>query len=193
MWSFFCGCTTHIQSVPISYSTPPVSAVCLLSDRCAFSFARVHFVQTPWLSRANQCCHKAKSGKWFSTLAIIIDEYCGSRPSSKHMHIILKGTSSHAVVLWVRGPDSCSYSGLALVFNRLCFTCFVSCRDAQSSFWLGPQVSRDDEVEPAGSRICPGHFLSPDICYEFIVCQVRQKVSLQFPSHSLVAPLDIVA
>ena len=46
--------------VPISYQseiqpefTPPVSAFCLFSERCAFSFAWFHFFQTPWLSRAS--------------------------------------------------------------------------------------------------------------------------------------------
>ena len=51
--------------VPISYqseiqpeSTPPVSAFCLFSERCAFSFACFHFFQTPWLSRASSTVTK---------------------------------------------------------------------------------------------------------------------------------------
>ena len=64
--------------VPISYQseiqpefTPPVSAFCLFSERCAFSFACFHFFQTPWLSRASSTVTKPNRENWFCTWTMI--------------------------------------------------------------------------------------------------------------------------
>ena len=80
--------------MPISYQseiqpefTPPVSAFCLFSERCAFSFACFHFFQTPWLSRASSTVTKPNRDK-----QQLVDH--GSRPPKKQMHIILQGTNS---------------------------------------------------------------------------------------------------
>ena len=190
MWSFFGVYTIQYNQytflytrVPISYQseiqpefTPPVSAFCLFSERCAFSFACFHFFQTPWLSRASSSVTKPNRDK-----QQLADH--GSRPPNKQMHIILQGTSSNAVVLWVRNPDSCSYSGLVSAFSGWYFRLLIVSRHCVKR-WGGTcrNLSR--------SVLEMWYVFVDSFCFR---CQKQKKVLLQFSSGSVEARIVYLA
>ena len=104
-----------------------------------------YFFQTPRL-RSQQYRHKAKSGQ------AIIDRSWFKAPKQANAHNST-GYKFIAVVLWVRKPDSCSYSGLVPYWHNLVDD-ILDCSSSRDT------VSRD-EVAPV--ETCPDPCLRCDM------------------------------
>ena len=130
-----------------------------------------YFFQTPRL-RSQQYRHKAKSGQ------AIIDRSWFKAPKQANAHNST-GYKFIAVVLWVRKPDSCSYSGLVPYWHNLVDD-ILDCSSSRDcvEIWGGTcrNLSR--------SVLEMWYVFVDSFCFR---CQKQKKVLLQFSSGSVEA------
>ena len=136
-----------------------------------------YFFQTPRL-RSQQYRHKAKSGQ------AIIDRSWFKAPKQANAHNST-GYKFIAVVLWVRKPDSCSYSGLVPYWHNLVDD-ILDCSSSRDCV----------EIWGGTCRNLPRSVL--EMWYVFVDsfcfrCQKQKKVLLQFSSGSVEARIVYLA
>ena len=136
-----------------------------------------YFFQTPRL-RSQQYRHKAKS------VQAIIDRSWFKAPKQANAHNST-GYKFIAVVLWVRKPDSCSYSGLVPYWHNLVDD-ILDCSSSRDCV----------EIWGGTCRNLPRSVL--EMWYVFVDsfcfrCQKQKKVLLQFSSGSVEARIVYLA
>ena len=129
-WWWFMG----MRPLAKTHTTEWNHHVFLVNDKRNYGTKKLLLPET-LAQQSQQYSHKAKSGRFMfyrgNTRSSVVD----FRQTNK-IYIILQGTNSNALVLWVRNPDSCSYSGSVLHLTDDISRCSSS-RDS---------LSKDDEA-----------------------------------------------